>query len=214
MGNAHTPAPEAVANRPVPGNAHLPAPELERRWSAVDEGGVNEPTTREIDMSPTELILILTMTGYAVYQQTRRHELHQKTRFKLAIIYGLVGLAVGGFNLPHTPLSITFLGISIALSVVVGLIRGRYTRIWREGSTLFSQGTTLTVTLFLLLIASKIALGTIAYFLHASDDGGFGEIMIMIALMVAVQAELIWRRAKRLPEPTDSSAPVPFTTTV
>ncbi|MET0695698.1 MAG: hypothetical protein ABWX96_04245 [Propionibacteriaceae bacterium] len=163
-------------------------------------------------MSPTELILILTMTGYAVYQQTRRHELQQKTRFKLAIIYGIVGLAVGGFNLPKTPLSITFLAISIVLSVVVGLIRGRYTRVWREDDILFSQGTKLTVTLFLLLIASKFALGTVAYFLHASDDGGFGEVMIMIALMVAVQAELIWRRAQRLPAPAAVAEPVPFST--
>jgi hypothetical protein len=31
-----------------------------------------------------------------------------------------------------------------------------------------------------------------------SDDGGFGEVLIMIAIMVAFQAELIWRRARTL----------------
>ncbi len=36
-------------------------------------------------------------------------------------------------------------------------------------------------------------------FAHIDDGGGFGEILVMIALMVAAQAQIIWRRAERLP---------------
>ena len=54
-------------------------------------------------MTPGELLMILALTGYAVYQQTRRHEVVGRTRFKLAIIYLIIGLVSGGFNLPPTP---------------------------------------------------------------------------------------------------------------
>ena len=47
-------------------------------------------------------------------------------------------------------------------------------------------------------MAVKFALGTAAYFLHVSDDGGFGEVLFMIAIMVAFQAEIVWRRAQSL----------------
>jgi hypothetical protein len=60
--------------------------------------------------------------------------------------------------------------------------------------------------LFLGLVAAKFAIGTAAYFLHISDDGGFGEILIMIAIMVAFQAQLIWQRAQSLSPAT--SGPV------
>jgi surface polysaccharide O-acyltransferase-like enzyme len=149
-------------------------------------------------MSPTELVLILALVGYAVYRQTRKHELAGKSRFKLAIIYGIVGLAVGGLALPHGSLALLLFAASIALSLVVGFVRGRYTRIWREGDRLYAQGTTFTVTLFLLMVAAKFGLGTVAYFAHVSADGGLGEILLMIAVMVAVQAEYVWRRAQAL----------------
>jgi len=47
-------------------------------------------------------------------------------------------------------------------------------------------------------VAVKFGMGTWAYFNHVSDDGGFGEILIMIAVMIAFQAELVWRRARAL----------------
>ena len=55
---------------------------------------------------------------------------------------------------------------------------------------IFSQ-VLLTIGLFFGLIVAKFAMGTAAYFLHISDDGGIGD-LLMIAVMVAFQAELIW----------------------
>ncbi|MDN5978521.1 hypothetical protein [Acidipropionibacterium jensenii] len=149
-------------------------------------------------MSVYELIAILGLTSYAIYQQTRCHEVVARTRFKLTFIYLAVGLLIGGMHLPSTPLAAVFPVISILLSLIVGQIRGRLTRLWVEDGKVYSQGTPLTVAIFLGLIASKFVLGTIAYFTHASDTGGIGEILIMLAIMMAIQAELIHRRAMRL----------------
>ena len=150
-------------------------------------------------MSPTEIIVLLALVGYAIYQQSRRHQVVGSKRFKLAIIYAIVGLVVGGMHMPKNAAAWGLLVLSIALSVGVGLLRGRLTRMWATADgTVYSQGTALTIGLFLGLVAAKFAIGTAAYFLHISDDGGFGEVLIMIAIMVAFQAQLIWRRAQAL----------------
>ncbi|WP_111766994.1 DUF1453 family protein [Nakamurella deserti] len=149
-------------------------------------------------MSIYELLGVLALTGYAVYQQTRRHQVVARTRFTLALIYGVAGVISGGLHLPPTGLAVTFLVISLLLSLIVGQVRGRLTRLWVEDGRIWSQGTTLTVSLFLALIASKFVLGTVAYFAHVSENGGIGEVLLMLAVMMAIQAQLIHRRAQRL----------------
>jgi hypothetical protein len=160
-------------------------------------------------MSPLDLLIVLALVGYAIYRQTRRHRIEPKSRFKLAIIYAIVGVVVGGFTTPRSVGAIALIVTSLLLSLVVGAVRARYTRVWVEGGSAFSQGTALTVSLFLGLVVAKFGLGTIAYFTHINDEGGLGEVMIMIAVMVAVQAELVWRRASRLltaPSPVPAAA--------
>jgi len=53
-------------------------------------------------MSPIEIAILLAMVGYAIYRQTQRHEVVGSGRFKLAIIYAVIGLAVGGFSRPDS----------------------------------------------------------------------------------------------------------------
>jgi len=167
-------------------------------------------------MGITEILILVAMMGYAIYMQTKRHEVVGDSRFKLAIIYGVVGLAVGGMSLPEQPFEIGLLVAGLLLSIVVGLARGRYTRVWAEDGRVYSQGTAFTITLFVLLVVTKFAMGTAAYFLGLSDGGGFGEILLMIALMVAFQAQIIWVRGRSLGArrtgtdqvPTEQPAPV------
>lgn len=149
-------------------------------------------------MTVPELLVLIALMTYAVYRQSRRHELVGSTRFKMAFIYIGVGLLIGGLRLPVGLLGYAFVAASIALSVVVGLIRGRYTRISTDDGRVYAQGTIFTISLFIGMIVIKFALGTTAYLLGNSSHGGFGEIIIMIGVMIAVQAEILWRRAQPL----------------
>jgi len=153
-------------------------------------------------MSPLAIVALLALTGYAIYRQSQRHEVAARGRFTMAIIYAVAGLVVGGFSQPESVAEWALLVISIALSVGVGLARGRLTRMWTEdrpdGRHVIAQGTVVTIGLFVAMVAVKFGMGTWAYFNHVSDDGGFGEILIMIAVMIAFQAELVWRRARAL----------------
>ena len=47
-------------------------------------------------MSIVEILILVAMVGYAIYRQTQQHEVVGSSRFKLAIIYAVVGLVVGG----------------------------------------------------------------------------------------------------------------------
>lgn len=150
-----------------------------------------------------------------MYRQSVRHEVSARARFKLAIIYAIVGIAAGGFYVPPDALSWITLALSLLASVVVGVARGRLTRLYREpDGRIYSQGTPLTIGLFLLLVGGKFALGAWLYFQQAHPHGGFGEILLMIAAMVAMQAQIVWHRAQALSggtvaAPPPDAAPVP-----
>ena len=160
-------------------------------------------------MSPIEIVVLLALVGYAIFRQTRQHEVvGGASRFKLAASYAIAGVVIGGFALPHSGSELLVLGIGLALSVVVGLARGRLTHLWAEDGRVYSKGTPLTIGLFLGLVAAKFAIGTACYFLHISDDGGFGEVLVMIAIMIAFQAEIVWRRARVLGARASDRTPV------
>jgi hypothetical protein len=149
-------------------------------------------------MSTYELIAILALVGYAIYRQTRTHAVTGQNRFKLAIIYTMVGVIIG-FQMPHTAATVGLLIVGLLASLGVGLLRGRKSLMWRgDDGTVYTRGTALTIGLFLALVAFKFGLGTVAYFAHVPYESGIGEVLVMVGVMLAVQAELIWRRAQSM----------------
>jgi hypothetical protein len=157
-------------------------------------------------VSPLEIVGILALTAWAVHKQTVVSEVaFGGNRFTTAAIYAGVGLVVGGFDIPTQPAGWAMIATGFALSLVVGLVRGRTIRLSTADGRTWRKGTALSVGLFLGLIAAKFALGTLAYVLHIDDGAGFGEVLIMIAVMIAVQAEIICRRALAFRQPTTAS---------
>jgi hypothetical protein len=151
-------------------------------------------------MSSVDLVILLALVCWAIYKQTRVAEVSSgPSRFTMAGIYAVLGLVLGGFALPKAAGGIALIVLGVALSIVVGILRGRLTRVWMEADgRVLRQGTRVTVALFVGLVATKFALGTLAYFWHVDDGAGLGEVLVMIAVMIAVQAELVSRRAAAL----------------
>ncbi|SFM92072.1 hypothetical protein [Variovorax sp. OV329] len=149
-------------------------------------------------MSATEIAILALMSVYALWRQSMQHAVSLgPARFKLALIYAGAGLVIGGYHLPPDRSSWLTLAGSLLASVGVGLLRGRYTRLWRDAQgQLWSQGTPLTITLFVLLVGGKFALGAWQYIHRQHPHGGFGEVLVMIALMLAMQSQIIWHRGR------------------
>ena len=149
-------------------------------------------------MSLTELFAVLALVGYAIYRQTRVNLITRRGRFKLAIIYTAVGLACG-IDFGHGATAHALLAVGLLASLGTGLLRGRLTRMWQSAEgQVYSQGTPVTVGLFLGLIAFKFLLGAVACLTHIPYESGIGSILVMVGAMLAVQAELIARRAAAL----------------
>ncbi|UTJ48958.1 hypothetical protein NLZ15_08075 [Atlantibacter subterranea] len=149
-------------------------------------------------MTATQILMLIALTCWSVYKQTIRTEVNGKGRFKMAKIYGIVGLVVGGFYLPTDAIAWATVVLSIGASALVGVMRGNLTRLSVEDGKVFSQGNALTIGLFLGLVAFKFLLGTWLYFNHPLPHNGFGEILVLIAIMVAVQAQIVWLRAQKV----------------
>ncbi|MDV7021464.1 hypothetical protein R4P48_02060 [Atlantibacter subterranea] len=149
-------------------------------------------------MTATQILMLIALTCWSVYKQTIRTEVNGKGRFKMAKIYGIVGLVVGGFYLPTDAIAWATVVLSVGASALVGVMRGNLTRLSVEDGKVFSQGNALTIGLFLGLVAFKFLLGTWLYFNHPQPHNGFGEILVLIAIMVAVQAQIVWLRAQKV----------------
>ncbi|TSJ59165.1 DUF1453 family protein [Atlantibacter subterranea] len=149
-------------------------------------------------MTATQILMLIALTCWSVYKQTIRTEVNGKGRFKMAKIYGIVGLVVGGFYLPTDAIAWATVVLSVGASALVGVMRGNLTRLSVEDGKVFSQGNALTIGLFVGLVAFKFLLGTWLYFNHPQPHNGFGEILVLIAIMVAVQAQIVWLRAQKV----------------
>ncbi|AJJ12472.1 putative membrane protein [Yersinia rohdei] len=160
-------------------------------------------------MTPVQILIILALTLFALYRQSISHEVSLgPARFKWVWIYGVVGLLVGGTYMPTTITSWSVLGSGVLFSIIIGMLQGRLIEIWQESDgRIFCKGTPLTMTLFLLLIGSKWIIGTLQYLYNQpTEQGGFGEILIMIAVMAAFEVEIVRRRIRVLypDNPVDS----------
>jgi hypothetical protein len=113
-----------------------------------------------------------------------------------------------------TPMSPTEITALIALSaypvykqsrvsqvegVSVGFASGCLTRVWMAtDGTVLSKGTILTVGLFVTMVVVTFTLGAYADIRGIRANIGFGGILLMIAAMVAAQAETTHARATKL----------------
>ncbi|MFF2371190.1 hypothetical protein [Agromyces sp. NPDC058110] len=158
-------------------------------------------------MQPVQLVLLLGMVVYAIFKQTRVSVAGGSARFRLAFIYAGVGVAslVASGWAPPVGAGWWFLLGGISLSAVVGVLRGRLTEVWvADDGRVMRRGTWVTVSLFVGVILVKVALGVVAGFAGIADGSSFAEVLVIVAIMIAVQAEIVHRRALGL-----AAGPVP-----
>lgn len=142
-------------------------------------------------MSLTKIFILVAMTIFAIYRQSIRHEVVGRSRFKVAIIYAVAAFIVGGFREPDSTMAWTPILGSLALSAAVGVARGHWTELTadRQGRV-YARGTMLTIGLFIALVVAKFGIAAFEYLHGQTGHGGFGEVLLMISVMVAFQAEL------------------------
>jgi hypothetical protein len=167
----------------------------------VENPTAGSPSTwKKNRMTPLEAAALAVLVGYTIYAQARVHEVPEHERYIAPFVYALIGLAAGGISIPDDALSVSTLTAGILASVAVGLARGRVCHVWMapDGSV-HSQGTMLTVSLSLGLVAAALGLNPYRDLLHiATGYNPFSAVLWGMAIMTAVAAALVRSRALTL----------------
>jgi hypothetical protein len=159
-------------------------------------------------VSPLEYLIVAALVAYAIFKQTQTSEIRDTGTYKMALIYGAVGVGYAVKNslsgsplgLPEGPAGWGLALLGVALSVVIGTVRGYKTKVWMDAAgRRLRRGTPLTIALFLILLIAKIGIGIVAYAGGIHDGTGLSQIMIVVAIMIGFQTSIINRRARTLP---------------
>ena len=74
-----------------------------------------------------------------------------------------------------------------------------------ESGRVMSRGSVLTVGLFVALLVIKIGIGVLAYMYGINDGSSFPQVMVIVAIMIAVQSVIVRRRADALRAATSAT---------
>jgi hypothetical protein len=153
--------------------------------------------------SIASLVVSLAILAFILYRQCVVRPL--RTTLVLPIVLIVLGLG-GLIGATHgQPMTSREIGILAALlggdAVVLGALRARTVRLWREGGVIFRQGTWFTVALWLAGVGIHEAVVAAAHLSPASLD-------LYIGLTLAAQRLVLDARARRLgPEPPGIPSP-------
>jgi hypothetical protein len=155
------------------------------------------------------LLVLLVLVPWSIYRQMQVNPITQSGLVKLPLIFAAIGIL--GFGLGAIPTdgpALTYLAASVALSVALGIWRGAIIPIWTDaqGQTV-TQGNRATLSLWILLLATKIVMGTVASITGWFPGEHAGEIFVFIALSFAAQNLVVAKRTQgRLAPPVAAEA--------
>lgn len=136
-------------------------------------------------------------------------------RFRKAGVLIGFGIVFGAFDPPNNRTALVLFAGSVAMSVIVGLARGRYSAVWLgvDDRTVMNRGTRLSIGLFVGLILAKCALSGYGQTRGVNDAGALGEILFMIGVMAGVYAEVVAGRGQAVLASRGSAVSAPASPT-
>ena len=145
----------------------------------------------------TLLLVLLVLLPWSIWRQMHAHEVTREGLIKLPIIFAAIGvLGFGTGTIPTDSAAIAYLAFSVLLSVAMGVWRGAEISLWRgaDGKPI-SKGNRTTIALWVALIGTKIALGTIASITGWFPAEHAGDVFIFLALSFVAQNLVVAHRA-------------------
>ena len=112
----------------------------------------------------TLFIVLAVLLPWSVWRQLYAHAISREGLIKLPLIFA----AIGAFSLtqqdvPSDAATVAYVATSLGLSVALGIWRGAVIPTWLTADgTWMSKGNRLTISLWILLIGAKFAMGAVA----------------------------------------------------
>ena len=145
----------------------------------------------------TLLLVLLVLLPWSIWRQMHAHQVTREGLIKLPLIFAAIGvLGFGTGAIPTDGAAIAYLAFSLLLSMAMGVWRGYEISLWRdeEGNPI-SKGNRTTIALWVALIGTKVALGTIASITGWFPAEHAGEVFIFLAFSFVAQNLVVARRA-------------------
>jgi hypothetical protein len=145
----------------------------------------------------TLTLVLLVLLPWSIWRQMHEHAVTREGLFKLPLIFAAIGVfGFGTGAMPTDGAALGYLAFSLALSVFFGVWRGRRIDIWRDADgNPISKGNRITITLWVVLLASKFALGTVASITDWFPAEHAGEIFLFLAFSFVAQNIVVARRS-------------------
>ena len=153
----------------------------------------------------------LIVVGLLLIRQLQPRQAKETSSTRLVLILGAAGIvetskAIGGHQLSAA--TVAWMAVSLMAGAGLGAIRAATVRIWwaQDGSA-WRQGTMLTAALWLVSLATHLALdGIIDHFSRISALGT-STILVYLAVTLGVQREIVRRRAAPLAPGSGGTVP-------
>ena len=144
----------------------------------------------------TLLLVLLILLPWSIWRQMHEHEVTPAALVKLPLIFAAVGIAgLGTRTLPTDDAAIGYLAFSLLLSVGFGVWRGTRLAIRQDRRGRFlSVGTRTTLVLWVALLGSKVAMGTVASVTGWFPAEHAGEVFLFLACSFLAQNVVVARR--------------------
>jgi hypothetical protein len=154
-------------------------------------------------------VVLAVLLPWSIWRQMHQHAVTRQSLIKLPVLFTGIGVLVQiGSPLPGGRAAALALMVSVAASVLLGVWRGAVIPVWRaENGAWMSHGNRTTITLWVVLIAVKVALGTFGSVTGLFGVETIGEVFMTLGLSFAVQNLVVARRSiARMPRAENATA--------
>ena len=149
------------------------------------------------DVEPmTALVITLIILPWSIWRQMHARPVTVEGLVKLPLIFGAVAAITALTSPLHqvTAAEIVYDATSAVLAIGFGAWRGQRVSLWQEGDATMQRGNRATLTTWGILIALKVALGTVAAVTGWVPAEGVAAIFAFLALTLAIQSLVVARR--------------------
>ena len=151
----------------------------------------------------TLFIVLAILLPWSLNRQMHEHRITREGLIKLPVIFAAVGaLSLTSQDIPTDAAAVSYIALSLGLSIALGVWRGAVIPAWQDAAgEWMSKGNRLTITLWIVLIAAKFAMGTVASITGWFPVSSTGEVFLFLGLSFAAQNAVVARRtiARRVP---------------
>jgi len=145
----------------------------------------------------TVALILAVVIPWSIWRQMHARPVTTEGLVKLPLIFAVVAAVSLVTDVPaHTPDALLYDLVCAALAVGFGVWRGQRVSITYDGTTPIQQGNRATLMTWGVMIALKVALGTVAAVTGWIPAEGAGEIFAFLALTFVAQSAVVASRTR------------------